>query len=111
MSVTIAMENGPLLGENNPLQAMVVIRNPRGLHMRPAMMIARLAAKYQCTGTLRKQDRKASLRSMTQLMLLAALQGTELELEVTGEDAQVALPILAKAIAANSSEDLELMLK
>lgn len=111
MSATIAKENGPLPGENTPLHATVVIRNPRGLHMRPAMMIARLAAKYQSTGTLRKQERKANLRSMTQLMLLAALPGTELELEVTGEDAKIALPILAQAIAANSSEDLELMLK
>lgn len=111
MSATIAMTNGPLLGDNTPLLATVVIRNPRGLHMRPAMMIARLATKYQSTGTLRKQERKANLKSMTQLMLLAAIQGTELELEVVGEDAQIAMPILAEAIAANSSEDLELMLK
>ena len=79
--------------------------------MRPAMMIARLAAKYRSTVTIRKQERKANVRSMTQLMLLAAMQGTELELEVIGDDAQIALPMLAEALGALSSEDLELLLK
>ena len=105
------MADGQVQGENAPLRVSVVVRNPRGLHMRPAMMISRFAAKYQSSITIRKQERKANVRSMTQLMLLAALQGTELELEVIGEDAQIALPILAEALAANSSEDLELMLK
>ena len=105
------MENGPLLGENAPLQARVVIRNPRGLHMRPAMMIARLAAKYQSSITVRRQERKANVKSMTQLMLLAAMQGTELELEVIGDDAHIALPMLAEALGALSSEDLGLLLK
>lgn len=105
------MPNEELQGEFAPLRATVVVRNPRGLHMRPAMMISRFAARYKCSITIRKQDRKANVRSMTQLMLLAALQGAELELEVIGEDAHIALPMLVEALGANSSEDLELLLK
>lgn len=111
MNASIQMTNGQVQGEATPLRATVVVRNPRGLHMRPAMMIARFAAKYQSSITVRRQDRKANVRSMTQLMLLAALLGSELELEVVGDDAHIALPMLVEALGANSSEDLELLLK
>lgn len=79
--------------------------------MRPAMMLARLAGKYQSVVTIRKQERTANGRSMTQLMLLAAAPGTELELEVLGDDAETAFAILAQALSAPSSEELELLLK
>ena len=60
---------------------------------------------------IRKQERVANGKSVTNLMSLAALPGTVLELEVAGEDAQIALPILAEALAALSSEALERLLK
>jgi phosphocarrier protein HPr len=79
--------------------------------MRPAMMFARIAGRYRSTVTIRKQDRAANGKSMTHLMLLAASQGTELELEVSGDDAEQAFPVLSEALAAQSSDDLEPLLK
>lgn len=111
VSATIAMEIGQLQAENSPLRGTVVIRNPNGLHMRPAMMIVKLAGRYQSAVTIRRQERVANGKSVTNLMSLAAPPGAVLELEVVGEDAHIALPVLAKALAALSSEDLELMMK
>ncbi|MBO0698697.1 MAG: HPr family phosphocarrier protein, partial [Zavarzinella sp.] len=80
------VENGSRPADNTPLRATVVIRNPQGLHMRPAMMFARIATKFRSSVIVRRQDRAVNGKSLLNLMTLAALPGTELVLEVTGED-------------------------
>jgi phosphotransferase system HPr (HPr) family protein len=100
------VENGPPPADQTPLRATVVIRNPQGLHMRPAMMFARLATRYRSNVTVRAKDRAVNGKSLLNLMTLAALPGTEVVLEVSGEDAAAALPVLTKALAAPSADDL-----
>jgi phosphotransferase system HPr (HPr) family protein len=100
------VENGPPPADKAPLRATVVIRNPQGLHMRPAMMFARIATRYRSNVTVRAKDRAVNGKSLLNLMTLAALPGTELELEVSGEDAATALPVLTKALAAQSADDI-----
>jgi phosphotransferase system HPr (HPr) family protein len=72
--------------------------------MRPAMQIARIAARFRSSVTIRKQERSANGKSMVQIMTLAAALGTELVLEVDGEDAESALPVLAAALSAPSAD-------
>lgn len=93
--------------ETGPLRATVTIRNPQGLHMRPAMMFARLAARYKSAVSIRKGERAVNGKSLLQLMTLAAMPGTELDLEVSGDDAATALPLLAAALGAPSAETIE----
>jgi phosphotransferase system HPr (HPr) family protein len=88
------------------LRATVVIRNPQGLHMRPAMLFARLATKFRSNVTVRRQDRAVNGKSLLNLMTLAALPGTELVLEVAGEDAATALPVLTRALSARSADEM-----
>lgn len=101
------VENGQLPGDGSLLRAKVVIRNPHGLHMRPAMTFARIATRYRATVTVRKLDRTANGKSLIQLMTLAAMPGTELDLEVVGDDAAMALPVLAAALGAPSADVME----
>ena len=72
--------------------------------MRPAMMFARMASRFKSTVTIWKKDRPANGKSMVQLMTLAATLGTELVLDVEGEDAATALPALTAALAAASPD-------
>lgn len=88
------------------MQARVVVRNPQGLHMRPAMAFARLAARFRSSVTLRCPDKTANGKSMTQIMMLAARAGTELVLEVVGDDEAAALPVLVAALEAPSADDM-----
>ena len=74
--------------------------------MRPAMAFARLANRFRSAVTVRHQQRMANGRSMVQLMTLAALPGTELMVEVDGEDAAAALPVLVAALEAPSADDM-----
>jgi len=86
------------------LQTTVVVRNPNGLHMRPAMTFARIANRFRSSVTVRHQQRTANGKSMTQVMMLAAREGTELVLEVAGDDAAAALPVLTAALEAPSAD-------
>ena len=88
------------------LQARVVVRNPLGLHMRPVMAIARIAKRFRSSVTLRRPDKSANGKSMTELMMLAAGPGDELLLEVEGDDAPAALPVLVAALEAPSADDM-----
>ena len=100
------VDNGHPQPSNGPLRRTVTVRNPQGLHMRPAMAFAQLANRFQSAVTLRRPGKTANGRSMMQLIMLAALPGTELTLEVEGEDAAAALPVLAAALEAPSADQI-----
>lgn len=106
----ITVENGHPSAGNAPLRATVVVRNPQGLHMRPAMLFARIAARFRSAVTVRRQDRVVNGKSLLNLMTLAAMPGTELEVEVAGDDAAAALPVLTQALSAPSADDMSPLL-
>ncbi len=92
---------------NGRLRQTVVIANPQGLHLRPAMAFARLAQQFEAAVKVVKGDHCVNGKSLIDLMLLAAEQGTELIVEVDGADARKALPALTEILAAPSPESLE----
>ena len=82
------------------LRQKVVIANPLGLHMRPASAFAQLAGRFQSGVVIYRNGEATDGKSVIGVMMLAAEQGTELELEVTGPDARAALPVLAELLGA-----------
>ena len=73
------------------LHHKVVISTPDGLHLRPISAFAEAAKQYQSRVTVHKDGKAFDGKSPLDMMLLAAVQGTELELEVAGPDARDAL--------------------
>jgi phosphotransferase system HPr (HPr) family protein len=92
---------------NGHVRRTVVVRNPQGLHMRPAMAFAQAAQKFASTVTVLNGDQSGNGKSLIDLMTLAAEQGTELILEIHGADAQSALPVLTEILSAPSADDFE----
>lgn len=80
------------------LHQSVIVTNPQGFHMRPVRDFAVLAMKYQCEVHVLKGDRRVDGRSVLELMTLGAVPGTELIIEVSGPDANEALPALVKVV-------------
>ena len=75
---------------------VIMANPPDGLHMRPATAFAKLARGFRCVVTLRHGEKTADGRSPTDLLMLIALPGTELELVLDGEDADIAVePLVA----------------
>jgi phosphotransferase system HPr (HPr) family protein len=88
-------------GMAEPVRHRVVVTNPNGLHLRPATRFAQAARKYSARIEVRTQDKQADGKSAMELVFLIAMPGTELILEIEGDDAakaaQELIPILADA--------------
>lgn len=84
-----------------PLRRKVTITNPQGLHMRPMSALVELASRYQSSVRLyRPQDPQPyDGKSMISLLGLAAVQGTELTVEVAGVDQEAALEAIINLLA------------
>jgi phosphotransferase system HPr (HPr) family protein len=83
------------------------IINKRGLHARAAAKLATLANQFQAKVLARVGEGNwADAKSVMSLMLLAASQGTALEVSVEGDDADAALCAI-RALIADRFEECE----
>ncbi len=64
----------------------VTVINEQGLHFRPCQLIAQAAQQFSGTVVFCRGSTRADAKSLLELLTLAAEQGTDLELEVTGPD-------------------------
>ena len=85
----------------------VVVRNPQGLHARPADRFARLAGRFDATIELVKGGERVDGKSVLNILTLAAVQGTSLGLEAEGHDAEEATQALAELVEKNFEENEE----
>jgi phosphotransferase system HPr (HPr) family protein len=83
----------------------VVIKNPQGLHARPADMFVKLAQQFQANIEVVKDNLRVDGKSILDILMLAAEQGTSLSIEAAGADAEAALEALAKLVEQSFAED------
>jgi phosphocarrier protein len=88
------------------LQRTVKITNPSGLHLRPLTAFVQRARQFESSVKVTKDSKSVDGKSPLELMLLAAEQGTELVLEVSGSDAGTAIEQLADLLAAPAPDAL-----
>lgn len=86
----------------------IEIRNPEGLHMRPAMQFVDLANSFESSITVRHQDVTADAKSIMQMTMLAATCGTRLKVRADGPDADCAIKALRKLVDNNFSDDSDI---
>ncbi|MEE2907314.1 MAG: HPr family phosphocarrier protein [Planctomycetota bacterium] len=89
------------------VSSTVTIENRLGLHARPAMMFAETAMRFDADITVRREDQDTMVdgKSIMQLMMLAAVRGTNLTVTATGADADAALSDLTALVKSRFSED------
>jgi phosphotransferase system HPr (HPr) family protein len=73
------------------VQKKIKIMNKSGLHARPAALFVQLANKYNSDIVLRKGIQEVNGKSIMGIMMLAAEYGSEIILEIDGDDAQEAI--------------------
>ncbi|MEM7020542.1 MAG: HPr family phosphocarrier protein [Pseudomonadota bacterium] len=64
----------------------VEIINKLGLHARAAAKLVKLASRFESDVEIQRDGRKVNGKSIMGVMLLAAAQGTSIELIISGED-------------------------
>ena len=85
----------------------VTIANRLGLHARPAMLFVEVASAFKADIHVRRVDQKETVdgKSIMQMMMLAATQGTKIEITANGKDANAALSDLIALVKSKFQED------
>lgn len=86
-------------------RATATIVNKRGLHARASAKFVEIAARFQAEVTVTKGQASVSGRSIMGLMMLAASQGSSIELTAEGPEASNAVDALLALVAAKFHED------
>ncbi|HJC50447.1 MAG TPA: HPr family phosphocarrier protein [Candidatus Anaerostipes avistercoris] len=71
-----------------------IVQTPVGIHARPAMLLAKEAARFRSRIQIQKGDLKANAKNMASLLTLRAYQGDEVTFLIEGEDEQEAAEAL-----------------
>ena len=95
----------PATMSNSPIKRVVVVPNKQGMHARPAEMFVRRAQQFQSKVEIVRDDFRVEAKSIMNLLMLGAAQGTELILEAEGDDAQEALDALAEVVEKGFLEE------
>ena len=81
------------------IEKRMKITSEHGLHMRPAMMLTDLAAKFDSDIIISKEDgSEANAESIMQITMLAVTNGTKIKITASGTDEVEALIALEELI-------------
>ncbi|KMN35744.1 MULTISPECIES: HPr family phosphocarrier protein [Chromobacterium] len=80
------------------LRTEVEIINKLGLHARASSKFTQLASRFKSDIFIARNNRRVNGKSIMGVMMLAAAKGATVELEVNGEDEQLAMDALVALI-------------
>ena len=86
----------------------IIVTNKLGLHARPAMAFVDLASSFTSDITVHRlgdEPQIADGKSVMQMIILAATEGTPLRIEADGADAQKAVDTLAELFESKFGEE------
>ncbi len=85
-------------------RATLEIVNKLGLHARAAVLLVQASARYDAQVTVSKDGQAVDGRSIMGVMMLAAEQGSHIDVETSGPDARAALDAIAELVAKKFHE-------
>jgi phosphoenolpyruvate-protein phosphotransferase len=93
-------------GPGEEVSAVVVVRNPSGLHARPAAVLVNKARTFSADVRAELGGRSANAKSLVAVLSLGAVARAELRLVARGDDAARAVAELIELIQGGLGEDL-----
>ena len=87
------------------IEKEITVINRLGLHARPAAMFVRIASRYRAEVWVAKEGEQINGKSIMGLMMLAAGQGSKLQIKCDGPDADKAMQELEELINNRFNED------
>jgi len=85
--------------------AILAIRNRLGLHARAAVSLVKTAERFDAEVSIAKDGQVVNGRSIMGVMMLAAEQGSEIEVTTRGPQAREALQAIRELVEARFNED------
>ena len=86
------------------LSRKITIKNPSGLHLRPAGVLAQTAMKFKSDIIIEYGEKKIVAKSVLNVMAAGIKSGTEVNLIVEGDDEEEAMKTLVEAIESGLGE-------
>jgi len=86
-------------------QLEMVIQNPTGLHARPAKVFVNIAKEYQSDIRVFHGEKKANAKSLISLLTLGVEKGSQILIQVDGDDEAEALIALEAAVLSGLGEE------
>ncbi len=84
--------------ERKLISKPITISNKLGLHARASTKLVNLASRFSSESTLSKGDTTVNCKSIMGIMMLAASQGTQLNLSCDGGDEEKAMTAIEALI-------------
>lgn len=81
------------------------IKNKLGLHARAAALLVQTVNKFSAQVNVSKDGQTADGRSIMGVLTLAASQGTKIQIEASGEDAEKVVKALEKLLDNRFNEN------
>ena len=80
----------------------VTVKNPLGIHARPAALVVQAAARFKSEIFFSKGDiEEINGKSIMSVMMLAAENGSQIKVGAVGEDAAEAVEVLGELLQSN----------
>ena len=85
-------------------ESILEVVNPLGLHARPAAKVVECANRFSSDITLRYDNREIDAKSIMLVLMLAAGQGSQIGLRVSGQDQAAALEAMEALFSSGFGE-------
>lgn len=72
----------------------LTIKNELGLHARAAAQLVQIANRYSCEFFIRRDEQEVNGKSIMGVLMLAASQGSDIEIRAVGGEQQVRTELL-----------------
>ena len=92
-------------GDSDVQTRDVVVKNQHGLHARPAAMLVKATQRFRSEIWIEKDGERVNGKSIMGIMMLAAGNGSTLQIIAEGSDAGVALDEIQKLVDSRFGED------
>ncbi len=80
------------------------VKNRLGLHARAATKLVQLASKFPCDITISRDGQAANAKSVMGVLLLCGSQGSVVDIEASGDQAEEAVRKIGELIADRFGE-------
>jgi phosphotransferase system HPr (HPr) family protein len=82
------------------IKKKITVKNKQGLHARPAALFVQTANKFDSRITVRRHKEAVNGKSIMGILTLGAQKGSQVWIEIEGEDAQRAMLELEKIVSS-----------
>ena len=86
------------------VSAKTKIVNPQGMHMRPAQLFVNTVNKYNCDTNVIFNGKSINAKSIMHLMSACIKQGSEIEIQCSGEQEAEALKAAVELVESGLGE-------